>query len=377
MKDSNLRYTLESGGSRIFNCLGITTMIEETAREAAASAQNGEHKPPRLFFENRPLNYTVFIKDMNPDYRRDDKDSTEKPIGTKIYLPFDTANAYAGGKSIFVNSRGFRNAIADLIGDGHEICPGAISRDLNLIEILDSMPALDPFLVKDTMQSKGIEIDPRYFQIAEEEWDRISDHIRQRIRPMVALALPDGVMHSEQRMAEMIDAIWRATDMRKLEPLIRAFLLPVEQTGAIFHAWKGIAFFEYQYMQISESAIHFARWLHEGAVPSHSVKGEELATLNALRDSTRNKVKRHWSQATGILKEYNYSYEKLFKLQGSAADFTRFMAAAPTHFWTLGDAVIRLQHAIETWERLTGMEPNRKLESDSLRHLLSVVEDLL
>lgn len=386
MKDKYLRYTLEAGSARIFNCLAITREILGEGFDASDSAFDSlDHKPSngsangggyenghgtngatnghaengadaapaRLFFENRGLNYTIFIKDMNPNYRRGEEDSEERPIGTKIYVPFDLNNIYGGGKSIFASDRGFRNAITELIGKGDHIDPEAIARDLQLIEILDNMPALDPFLVRDVMEARGLTLDDRYFQIAETEWDRIQDHIRQRIRPMVALALPDGVMHSDERMAEMIDAIWKASDMRRLEPLIKAFLLPVEKTGEIFHSWKGVAFFEYHYMQISEPAIQFAKWLQTGAVPSHSVNPEEQAVLNELRDTVRAKLKGHWGKATEILKNYNNSYERLFKEMGSAVDFMNFMANAPSHFWHLGDAIIRLQHAIETFERMT------------------------
>ncbi|MBV6631903.1 MAG: hypothetical protein KI792_02590 [Alphaproteobacteria bacterium] len=401
MKDKYLRYTLEAGSARIFNCLAITReILGETMDDGAGdtavldapetslsngnraayhngNGANGANGSSRLFFENLGLNYTIFIKDLNPNYRRDDEESDEKPIGTKIYVPFDLNNIYGGGKSIFASDRGFRNAITELIGEGDHICPQAIARDLELIEILDNMPALDPFLVRDMMQSRGMTLDDRYFQIAEAEWDRIQDHIRQRIRPMVALALPDGVMHSDERMAEMIDAIWKASDMRRLEPLIKAFLLPVEKTSEIFHAWKGVAFFEYHYMQLSEPAIQFAKWLQTGAVPSHSVNRDEQAVLDDLRDAVRAKLKTHWGKATEILKNYNYSYERLFKQQGSAVDFMKFMANAPNHFWHLGDAIIRLQHAIETWERMTGLVPERKLEAESLRVMLIVMDDLL
>ncbi|MAJ63274.1 MAG: hypothetical protein CL558_08290 [Alphaproteobacteria bacterium] len=390
MRDKYLRYTLESGSTRIFNCLAVTqsilaTQAEEQASEPLAiNATDGQPdvatlatRPAPLFFENLGLNYTIFIKDMNPAYSHGDEDSPEKPIGMKIYVPFDTDNVYAGGKSIFASDRGFRNAITEVIGEGNHIRPESIARDLRLIEILDSMPALDPFLVRDMMISHGIEIDERYFQINDVEWNRIQDHIRQRIRPMVSLALPDGILHSEERMSEMIDAIWKASDMRKLQPLIKAFLLPVEQTAEIFYAWKGVAFFEYHYMQLSEPAIEFAKWLQSSAIPTHSITSPEQEELDRLRSSVRAKLKAHWNRATGILKDYNYSYERLFKEQGSAVDFMRFMGAAPEHFWHLGDAIIRLQHAVETWEKMTGLTPERRLEFENLRMTLLVMEDLL
>ncbi|MEM6901927.1 MAG: hypothetical protein AAF556_01645 [Pseudomonadota bacterium] len=400
MKDKYLRYTLEAGSARIFNCLAITreilgdaafvgeTLVGTTNGVANGAAQLGDGSNPgangqandhgqRLFFENLGLNYTIFIKDMNPNYRRGEEETEERPIGTKIYVPFDLNNIYGGGKSIFASDRGFRNAITELIGEGDHLCPQAIARDLELIEVLDNMPALDPFLVRDMMESKGLALDDRYFQIAEAEWDRIQDHIRQRIRPMVALALPDGVMHSDERMAEMIDAIWKASDMSRLEPLIKAFLLPVEKTSEIFHSWKGVAFFEYHYMQLSEPAVQFAKWLQTGAVPSHSVNRDEQAVLDELRDTVRHKLKIHWGKATDILKNYNQSYELLFKQQGSAVNFMKFMANAPSHFWHLGDAIIRLQHALETFERMTEFVPERKLEAENLRIMLIVMDDLL
>ena len=408
MRDRYLRYTLEAGSTRIFNCLEITKEIladhgidpESQALKRqkngdtnghnngaenghAHNGANGSHdhestpSMPALFFENHGLNFSIFIKDMNPDYRRDDEESDERPIGTKIYVPFDIENIYAGGKSIFASDRGFRNAITELIGEGSHVDPEAIARDLELIEVLNNMPALDPFLVRDMMQSRGMEIDERYFEMNQAEWDLIEDHIRQRIRPMVSLALPDGVKHSEERMAEMIDAIWKAKDMRKLMPLIKAFLLPVEKTGEIFHAWKGIAFFEYHYMQLSEPAIEFARWLQDGARPNHNVSPQEDEEFKTLREQIRLKLKGHWAISTQILKDYNDAYEQLFKASGSAVAFMNFMGKAPSHFWHLGDAIIRLQHAVETWEKMTGLAPDRSLEAENLRLTLLVMDDLL
>ena len=176
MHDRYLRYTLESGSTRIFNCLDITKNIlsdhgldasdlaltknaDQRSTLAAygdgqtnTSHKNGKNghsygshghphdyeskQLPTLFFENHGLNFSIFIKDMNPDYRRGDESSTEKPIGTKIYVPFDVDNAHAGGKSIFASDRGFRNAITELIGEGTHIDPQAFARDLELINIL-------------------------------------------------------------------------------------------------------------------------------------------------------------------------------------------------------------------------------------------------
>ena len=92
MTDKNLRFKLESGASRVFNCLQITRGLLERQVEAG-----GPSSP--LFFTSRHLNNIVLIKEPNTtgESARDTLDPP-LPVRTKLFIPYNAENPYEGGE---------------------------------------------------------------------------------------------------------------------------------------------------------------------------------------------------------------------------------------------------------------------------------------
>ena len=81
-----LKPMLDVGSPRVFNCNELTGRI-------LAKDENA----PR-FFRNKQLNGVVLIKDTVPEA---DRRINARPIGTKLYFPFNEGNIYEGGRTIF------------------------------------------------------------------------------------------------------------------------------------------------------------------------------------------------------------------------------------------------------------------------------------
>jgi len=366
--DAYLRYTLDSGSARVFNCLRISADIIKRAAKAEIE--------PELLFKNKDLNNIVYIKEAS---KEDTGSSTRTNyrIKMKLYFPYDQVNIYAGGQSIFYHDNSLRDVLRNSFGIDQSINQEFVNYDLRVMGILDSLPSLDPFLVRDRMQQENVTCDDQYFSISLEEWKTIQGHIRSKIEPMVMLAMPDSKKNSRQHVDFFIDKIWRCDDVSDLLPLIQAFRLPTERTAEIFHAWKGLAYYEYQFTHNQERIRRLAEWLKDSSEPLDFVKSEQRNALKELRERIRMKIKRHWTKAATIFKQYNESYEELFVRMGSAGPFAEFMGHAPTYFWSLGDMVSRVYQGVEVWDKLTHRYPSRRLKSDSLLELFSVMDDIL
>lgn len=378
--DAFLRYTLDSGSARVFNCLKISNQIR---KDPADGKEDGPTEPDLLFNFNE-LNDVIFIKEaaespvaasagLSPgmvSYR----------VNTKLYFPYDSANIYTGGQSVFFTENTFLDTLKSHIGWDANLNPDDYASDLKILEILNSMPTLDPFLVRDKMEKEGVTCDRRYFAIQPEEWAEIQNHIRSKLEPMVLLALQgQGGKFGKGRdqVRKFIDKIWHADDLSDLVPLIEAFRLPVDKTEEIFYSWKGLAYYEFQYARSQTRIRQFAEWLATAAEPLDYAKPEQRTVLKEYRTAIKTKIKNGWSKSSRIFNEYNSSYDELFVKKGSPTPFATFMGNAPQYFWSLGDVITRIYQAVEVWDKLTHRQPSRRLKSDPLLDLFMVIDDIL
>ena len=370
MKDKFLQLTLDAGSTRVLNCLLIGDRISQSS------------SPQGLLFQHRFLNKAILVKDREQT-QKDNKTSSGRShggrnrIGLKMYFPFEPKDIYSGGQSIFFDPEHFQKTLIDTFGNIEGMKPDDYARDQKILTALQDIPTLDPFLVRDKLTSEGLQVDSRYLMIAPEEWKQIQHYIRNKIRPMVALALPDGLTNADEHVNAMIDAFWTAHDLKTLEPLITAFRLPVSYTKEIIYAWKGVAYFEYHYNHIQNQVIEFARWLGGNLFANIKLGKVEQDELTLLRDHIRQKTKDHLTTCTRILADYNDSYDKLFKRQESPTPFIAFLATAPQNFWVLGESIMRMMHCAETWKRSSQDANFARQDATALRLLLSALDDLI
>lgn len=377
MKDKFLQLTLDAGSTRILNCLNISQRITQSP------------PPHALLFKNRFLNRAILIKDrppIQPGQRPPSTDKTRQQspqqaeksrIGIKLYFPFDPEKIYDGGQYVYFNPDTIQSHLISSFGRPEGLSQDDYDHDIKILQALNSIPTLDPFLVRDRLNGENIPIDDRYLMLTPEEWKQVQHHIRNKIRPMVAMAMPDGLTNAEEHIKPMMEAFWNARDLKALDPLIAAFRLPRDQTAEMIYAWKGIAFFEYHYSNVQAKVVEFARWLG-GNIFSHlTLPKTELIELTSIRDQIRQKTKDHLSSCTLILKDYSESYDKLFQRQESPTPFINFLNESPKYFWALGESIMRMLHATETWRRSAQRDEQMRLSATDIRLLLLALDDLL
>jgi hypothetical protein len=303
------------------------------------------------------------IKDTDPQARA-------AAIGTKLYLPFNENDIYEGGRTIFVHDSNVESALIESFGRG-ALPVDAMNEDMRVMRILDKLPSLDPFLLKDVFINEEIEMNSAYFEVAKELWDQIEFYILQGFEPLAKAAFPDA-LSSDEVARKLIEKIWEGRDLEALKPLIMAFRLPPGQELEVFAAWKGIMFYGFQHQNAMLQVGEMSDWIKDIKIPLASVTGSERTELKATLETIKTQIQNEWHAAENVLAEYQNSYDKMFKYRAGSTDFVTFLRNSNKAYWTLGNALGKIGHATYCWDVLSKRYPKRKVPWEQVRVLITL-----
>lgn len=393
-EDHALRETLASGASRIFNVAAITHMLE----------RQGGDGPGQYLFNHRSLNDAIFIKrpkDSAPPVRTgsglgtsaeilengqlrtvtfDTTARVEKgDIATFFYVPFDIENIADGGNSLDLSvARGRTEAMFELTGFNLTEEGRSAARDRRLIELLEELPSLDPFLLRDRLETDGIEAPDAYFEISETEFQEIKKYILTKFRPITTRVVDPKSPKAAETAEQFIMKLREGKDMAYLAPITQVFRIDPDQAGEIYYSWKGVTYYELQYKRSQRSLLGFADWLHtKGSVPNHYVKGSVKAALEAKVRDVTNAFARHLKNSSEILRIYNQAYEDLFVRGGDAKPFISFLKDSSTLFWDIAASISAMNHGVAVWRQHTRKSTDGKLAADDLTKLLDLLDRVI
>src|SRR3569623_481006 len=130
-----------------------TSRVLNLAALAVRNAGNPEHAE-RPLFKSPVLNGAVILKHrLRPD-EADLFDGLAR-TATKLIVPFDRTELALGGRAVFANERGWLPMLRELRGG-----PDDMMRDVEILEALDRLPSLDPFLLREHLKRLGFEVSP-------------------------------------------------------------------------------------------------------------------------------------------------------------------------------------------------------------------------
>jgi hypothetical protein len=356
-----LKPMLDTGSSRVFNCNALTRKV--LAKDPGA----------QLFFRNPPLNGVVLIKDASAEAARS---GARGSVGTKLYFPFNEQNIYDGGRTIFLTDAHVQQAITDNFGQKASVTNEAMAEDLRILELLDGLPSLDPFLMRDVFLRAQIAVNEAYFEISPELWSEIESFILQRFEPLVSAAFPDA-MASDEKARRLVEKIWEASDVNELAPLIEAFRLPADQTLDIFKAWKGINYYSFQHVRVQPQLIDMTKWLNGIVIPHGAMPSEQRTKLIATAGAVRDELRREWQKIEAVLREYADGYDKMFKTKEGSAQFLGFLRNCSKAYWDLGNGLGKVSHAAYCWRLMTGRSQLAKLPWPLMQQTLQLLVEVL
>jgi hypothetical protein len=327
--DRSVRFLCALGSastSRVLNLLHIAT----------EKASDPEHAQKPLFAS--PIINKSFV--LKHRLRGDEAFLFTSPraLATKIIIPFDINDLRAGGRSLFVDQRGYVDALREA---GHYNAQ-TLERDLTVLRLLQGVPSLDPFLVREHLRNHRIEVASSYFAISEGDQERMHAFASTEVSRLTALAGGD-----EAASKRLVSAMLSNEIDERLEPL-RATL---DLTGNDFRegifSWRGFLYYKWSMGKFWPDVMSVLREIST-IKPIGDLSQEQKAYLAVAPRNIIEKVRDNGVHVNKALATYDTSFGALAEHQ-TPKIFRDFLLSAPYMFLDLGEKLGAISHIVGFW----------------------------
>ena len=307
----------------------------------ARSGHRPEHGEAPLF-RNRILNSALLVKHR---LRTDDIFLFDevRPNATKVIIPFERSDLGLGGQSFFVGQRGWVDLLREACNEHTDM-----ARDLATLRLIDQLPSLDPFLLREHLRRHGLSVAPAYFALSGADMEQMQSFVSVQISHLINLAYRDtGRVSPGAHAARLVEALLSTDVDERLEPLRKTLVMDGESFKEGVFSWKGFLYYKWTLTRLwSELEIV------GGEIARLTVTGNRDADTQRFIDDTRKRLRQ------GIMLErkaimraldvYDRAFEDLID-NGKPQAFREFLLRAPDMFLSLGEKVGVIAHIASFW----------------------------
>ena len=292
-------------------------------------------------FTDDLLNRSILVKHR---LRRDEAYLLPNPtaVATKIIFPLDFDDLELGGRSIFVNQKGFRQAICDLVGY-REL---ELERDFLVLSMLNDLPSLDPFLVREQLRRNHHQPAECYFSISPADSSRMQSFTSAEMAPLIRMAF-GATSGNAGMVGKLADAILSADADARLDPLRETLGLHGDQFTQGIFSWKGFIYYKWQFSEMIQNLVRVTKEMDQ-IKPSGRNDVATREEIRVLKASIRNRIREAARSCSKVLALYDDAFADLVH-RGNAAAFRRFLLEAPIFFLDLGYSMGVISHISSFW----------------------------
>jgi hypothetical protein len=317
--------------SRVLNLLAIE----------ARSGHRPEHGEAPLF-RNRILNTALVVKHR---LRADDIFLFDevRPNATKIIIPFERSDLGLGGQSFFVGQRGWVDLLREACNEHSDM-----ARDLATLRLIDQLPSLDPFLLREHLRRHGLLVASSYFALSSADMEQMQNFVSVQISQLINLAYRDaGRVVPGAHAARLVEALLSTDVDERLEPLRETLVMDGESFKEGVFSWKGFLYYKWMLTRLWAELDTVG-----GEIARMTVTGNRDAGTQRYLDDTRKRL-RHGIVAerkaiVRALDVYDRAFEDLID-NGRPNAFREFLLRAPDMFLSLGEKVGVIAHIASFW----------------------------
>ena len=316
------------------------------------------------FFRNPILDRCLIIKHR---LRRNEADAflDKRHAATKVMLPLDSYDLKLGARSFFIGQIQCDEALEEMFGAG--FCD---SVDYKLLGILDALPTLDPFLLRENLKRNGYQPSRRYFEVSDADLNRMFSFVQQEITPLVNMSFAGGAGASDTQTAKMVAKILQSNADDDMEPLRLTLRLAKHEYDEGVFCWKGFLYYKWC---LNEIIGHVAGILDDIAriKPVGPLDGETREYLERSRLVLRKTILRACNVTRSTLQVYDDAYANLTQ-NGRPSAFREFLLDAPHLFSALGQRLGAVNHVVSFWRYRF---PNGQSKQVSPEELMDIFMD--
>jgi len=314
-----------------------TSRVLNLAALAVRHAGNPEHSEAPLF-KSPVLNGSVLLKHR---LRTDEVDLFDglARTATKLIVPFDKSDLALGGRTVFVGERGWMPILTELRGGADDLM-----RDVEILEAIDQLPSLDPFLLREHLKRRGFDVSPTHFDISPGDVDKMQRFVGGEIARLIELAY--GGAGSGGATGRLVEALLSSRTDERLEPLRMTLQLEGDSYREGIFSWKGFLYYKWAlnslWPKLKEVLIE---------VMKLRVVGPRDRELLVLIDETKLRLRSAMESQVKAVMGYLRTYDSVFAelTNGNAIAFRDFLLASPEMFMALGEGAGTLSHVATFW----------------------------
>lgn len=308
-----------------------------------ATHRNSRHDPAletHPFFHNKVLNECILVKHRVRPHERD-LFPVAPATATKILVPIDAKDLRHGARFIMLGQKDFEEAVGDAFGDA--LRPGAPDR--HMLELIDQLPSLDPFLLREHLKRHGFDPARAYFAITDADIQRMFEFVRGEVMGLVTLS--GGQKVDDQAARRLADKLLSNSVDSGFEPLkITLKLSDKDYQDGVF-CWRGFLYYKWVLHELTPAIEKVAHEL-EAIRPRGPSTPEASIYLPLARRRIDAAVAATVAGVHETLAVYDRAYRSLTE-DGQPTAFRDFLLAAPTMFMGLGEQTGALQHMVSFW----------------------------
>jgi hypothetical protein len=329
-----------------------TSRVLNLHRIAADQKENPDHKE-KPFFASPIINRSFLLKHRT----RSDESYLfpgSRTSATKIIVPLDVNDLKAGGRSLFVDQRGYSDALR-AAGNYQE---DMLQRDLWVLKLLDTVPSLDPFLLREHLRNNQVEVAPCYFAISEGDQERMYRFVKQEMTQLVVLAGDDAAS------GRMVSALLSNQIDEKLEPMRATLgLSPKDFREGVF-SWRGFLYYKWSMGKFWPDVVGVLREINK-VQPMGAVSPAQHSDLAAQRRAIIEMVRDNGNHVNKVLGIYDNSFQDLVQKQ-TPKTFRDFLMSAPHLFLELGEKLGAISHIVSFWRYRFPKDMPINIDADEL-----------
>ncbi len=298
-------------------------------------------------FENPTLNRALLIKHR---LRRNELDEfrVRRHVATKIILPIDGGDLRAGGRYLFVDQAGFDKMMEQSLG----ISP--THNDRRILSLIDELPSLDPFLLREQLRRNGHSPAPCYFNVSDADLLRMTDFVASEITPLVDLSLgPDADLAADNPVARLTAKIMSNSAGDVLGALGQTLMLPPDEYEEGVFCWKGFLYYKWSLQALTADIGGVVDGVRR-IKPLGKVTAEQSVSIDRAREQVRRRIVLTCEATADMLRVYDDAFRGLTR-EGRPTAFRDFLRDAPILFARLGERLGAIQHIVSFWRyRMSG-----------------------
>jgi hypothetical protein len=321
---------------------GSTSRVLNLLRVWENHSNSYEYRAKPLF-KSPKLNRALIVKHQ----LRSDEDylmGRKRIVATKIIFPIVKESLSFGGQSLLIGQNNFSQAIADAMGGESE----ELNEDIAILDIIDELPSLDPFLVREILRRKGKDIGECFFELGPKDQAALYNLTINDVSRLVKVAAP-GVNLDDANLliTKMVNFILKNEADEKLEPFRIALGLQGKDFKEGIYAWRGFLYFKGQYIQnfhhLSKIITHLERVRLSGFG-----RMNEKNAIHRLAQMLKKDLRKNLLRCRDILNLYEKAFSDMVDKNNVVA-FREFLVSGPKLFADLGIMMGAISHIVTFW----------------------------